>query len=688
MPRTYILQSLILLSTFLSLIQDVVAVDYWVDNSKSLSPACGLSAVTACPSYGTLFGSGCSAAGCGCDSNGCWSEVGGVTGKVNINFVGRSTAYHGNGNGKCLGVGFDRASANAELTVQCTDASGNYTPRACTVDTTGVTLGAQFAALTIGADPTNCNDTMTHYVTVKGFKVLANMSDTGNKEGLRVRSGGNVGRLDHFQIRDNEVTGIFIVGPKTPWGTVVGNTASQAPNNAFGNFWVVDSDNMAIIGNTSGGNTAGYQNAPANNDSITLQNNVRALVDGHVAKGPQTNCLDFGQTSVPPTAADIAKGLPGHPLSDLIVRYSDAYDCGNNRGVGDWTSQNVKVSGDAPSGTPTFNVILYKVISRYTSTTNRNGGIWYTELTKDSDMWYNTVRDVIHDIGDGTRASLIPSSSGSAYGNLPVMYNLVDSSDSVACAYRGPNANPDWDACTLSGGGSGCTSAGCKWVGNGWNFPNLSATSTIMSFNTSNLGSLHFNNDLSRYGGGSDFNHTGSNSKNFRADPRFKNRGGTLFSDYSLTAASTDYLDKGDSFCHATGAASGNTINVVCDGASTDPNHYFPKPGDYYNLANGDCAGRGTRAAGGEANGDKLGCYDIQIEGCSGTGGYGNLPSVRTVTSMTSTSITFSGASCSWAMGAKVHVPWSGAAPDIGAIEYLSGGSQTPSAPSNLRVTP
>jgi hypothetical protein len=79
-----------------------------------------------------------------------------------------------------------------------------------------------------------------------------------------------------------------------------------------------------------------------------------------------------------------------------------------------------------------------------------------------------------------------------------------------------------------------------------------------------------------------------------------------------------------------------------------------------------------VRAA--EANGALVGCFDIQIAGCAGGGGLGNLASVRTVTGIDgSGNISFSGAGCSWAKGAMVHVPWSGAAPDVGAIEFFQG---------------
>jgi len=135
--------------------------------------------------------------------------------------------------------------------------------------------------------------------------------------------------------------------------------------------------------------------------------------------------------------------------------------------------------------------------------------------------------------------------------------------------------------------------------------------------------------------------------------------------DYRLTSSSASYIDTGNGFCHATSNGSGTTVSVSCIGASTDPRHYFPQPGDYYDLNNSDCRGHGVRTA----DAINSGCFDVQIEGACG---------VRQITSMTTNSITFSGASCSWTTGAKVHVPWSGSAPDVGALEFESGAPQPP----------
>src|SRR6185369_14348128 len=148
-------------------------------------------------------------------------------------------------------------------------------------------------------------------------------------------------------------------------------------------FGQATNNNIALVGNNLGPNWHGYQ-AGSNNDSITVQNSSRVLIDGNIAKGPQTNCIDVGQAT-----ASI-------PTSNVIVRYNDTFDCGNPRGVGDWTSNVIKFSGDAPSSTDTTNVSVYKNVIRFTTPNNRNGGVWFTERTRDSDLWYNTIWGVHH----------------------------------------------------------------------------------------------------------------------------------------------------------------------------------------------------------------------------------------------------------------------------------------------------
>ncbi len=188
----------------------------------------------------------------------------------------------------------------------------------------------------------------------------------------------------------------------------------------------------------------------------------------------------------------------------------------------------------------------------------------------------------------------------------------------------------------------------------------------------SGMSDTTFNCDLSRYGGGNDFNSTGANTGNLRADPHFVKRGGTVPRGLRAHVGEHGLSRRGRRVLHGVECGSGNTVNVTCSGLTTDPRFYFPQPSDYYDLSNDECKGKGTRV-GDSAN---PGCYDIEIAGACG---------VRQITSMTATSITFSGASCSWASGAMVHIPWEGNAPDVGAMEGFSSGVH---APVLLEVVP
>lgn len=141
-------------------------------------------------------------------------------------------------------------------------------------------------------------------------------------------------------------------------------------------------------------------------------------------------------------------------------------------------------------------------------------------------------------------------------------------------------------------------------------------------------------------------------------DPAFTNIGGDCdggsFSfqacDFSLRSNSAA-IDAGGFYMTATsGGTNSNTISV-----SADPRNYFVSPASFL-----------------EAVPDR-----IQIQGCG----------VVTIQSMTANSITFSPA-CSWSSGAGVHLPWSGSAPDIGALELgtTDPGGQAPAPPTLLSV--
>jgi hypothetical protein len=134
-------------------------------------------------------------------------------------------------------------------------------------------------------------------------------------------------------------------------------------------------------------------------------------------------------------------------------------------------------------------------------------------------------------------------------------------------------------------------------------------------------------------------------------DPRFVSTSDTLYQNTNfLLQTGSAAIDRGTFLMLANGAGSGTTIQVRANGGSSDPRNYFIGPTSYY-----------------QATADK-----IQIEGCGQV----------TITAMTATSMSFTPSCSSWVNGAGIHLPWSGARPDIGAFEF---GVSTLSAPTNLR---
>jgi hypothetical protein len=269
--------------------------------------------------------------------------------------------------------------------------------------------------------------------------------------------------------------------------------------------------------------------------------------------------------------------------------------------------------------------------------------------------------------------------SGAAWGDglwLQAQYGDVALVEKIATKWnifdsKSTAANPQIVLSTGSTTSAACPSGrGCPFVGNGLFMGERGANAWCVYWDTSDAAVQQFT--CSQWA--TTFNSLPGNSGNFRADPRFVDRGApTVLANLKLTSASAGYLDAGGSFCTASAAGSGNTINVTCGPYTTDPRYYFAEPAAFYGLTNNDCKGRGTRPA----DAINSGCFDIQIAGACG---------VREVTGMTATSITFGGSSCTWSSGAMVHVPWSGSAPDLGALEY--SGSAGPAAPTLLSVEP
>lgn len=169
---------------------------------------------------------------------------------------------------------------------------------------------------------------------------------------------------------------------------------------------------------------------------------------------------------------------------------------------------------------------------------------------------------------------------------------------------------------------------------------------------------------------------TGPNDKistsTVRYDPKWTSLGGNCnraFVDGGAAAGFADCnfnlqpgspaIDAATFFLRANGAGTNaSTITVRTNGQvgghSGDPRVYFVEPSSFW-----------------RATGDT-----IEIEGCG---------SVQ-IGGMTATTITFTPA-CSWSDGAGIHLPWTGARPDMGPLEFGVSGT-APAAPRNLRTVP
>lgn len=151
------------------------------------------------------------------------------------------------------------------------------------------------------------------------------------------------------------------------------------------------------------------------------------------------------------------------------------------------------------------------------------------------------------------------------------------------------------------------------------------------------------------------WNQLPGNGANSYLDPKFINK--NTYQDLKSLGltASSPYKDRADTLCWATTAGYGNTIPVTCGPPINDARYFFPSPEAFYRLNDADCWAGGARAAYPPSGG----CFSLQVQGCG----------PRRATAVQANSITVNGPACTWSVGARVHVPWSGSAPEVGALE-------------------
>jgi hypothetical protein len=594
---------------------------FYIDAAQSDAPSCGQSIDSACGTYAYWYFSGC-------DDDGCANNL--APGDT-LNF--RAGTYHGDGAGGYIGMPFV-GSAAAPITVACMDAPGS-----CVIDGAGVTAPPSCDLVGIGMRPLNgtCDAGGASYLVLQGFTIH------GAPPGMFTL--GISALTDHIVIKQNTLDGaganenvVFCPNDGVHHLTLLENTITNCPaNSASGCCWLNEVANLAIVGNAFG-----PVYSAGNYDCATLIGVNTGLVDGNTCHDTSDG-FDIGMNTTT-------------KLDRVIVRYNDVY--GNNTGRAFPIS-----GGDADLGHISGHNSVYKNVAHPSARSpcfEAYGG------ADGIDIWYNTCF-AASDAAYGDALWLETNFDGWVE-NIGVKFNIFDT---VSTAPLEPLVLDVGDVTHRA-----CPATGpCPFVQNGiwmaergpaaacvhWNPSDQPLqTYTCEQFETT------FNTDHPEMGG------------NFRADPHFVDRAQPqVLSNLELTAASTHYIDQGDSFCHARGAGSGNSIAVLCHGEVSDPRYYFPDPSNFYGVANADCRGKGVRAA--EAI--DSGCFDVQIAGACG---------VRQVVAVSPEAITFSGDSCSWEDGAMVHVPWSGSAPDIGALEspFDTGPTNTPTITPTVTATP
>lgn len=196
--------------------------------------------------------------------------------------------------------------------------------------------------------------------------------------------------------------------------------------------------------------------------------------------------------------------------------------------------------------------------------------------------------------------------------------------------------------------------APCPFVANGLWMGGMSASDVAVQWAPSSGGAGTISYYPYKDWAGS-WNQLPWNGANTRLDPQFVNRNNPQdLASLGLTPSSP-YKDRADTMCWATTAGYGNAVPVTCGPPINDARYFFPSPETFYRLDDADCWAGGARAAYPPSGG----CFSVQVQGCG----------PRRATAVQANLITINGPACSWVAGARVHVPWSGNAPDVGALE-------------------
>lgn len=428
---------------------------------------------------------------------------------------------------------------------------------------------------------------------------------------------------ENILIKNNIIDGIgasnnlFVTGSKSiDYVSFVKNQIINCPAASTGCTFFHESNNLAIVGNHFGpvANSGNY-------DCNTVVGSSNALIDGNTCKD-SADGFDQGMDD------------GGKFLINVVTR--------NNRVFGNLKARAFPISGQFENTPSTTNYLtgpnsIYKnviqtiggsclqpyggaqdIIMAYNTCFNSGGygsGVW---LQSEYDYWVQRIQNK-YSIFDSSLQSPLPTI---LLGSTPKTVRACPSGDD------------------------------CPFVGNVFYMKERADSYQFASWSPSKLGSgpIYF----FTIGMLNGFNGINQNFDNQRMDPMFSNRSDPYQLSHLKLQQGSQLIDKGKPFCNASTQGSGNTISITCEKYS--PRVFFPALDMYYRLQSSECKMTGTRVS----DAIDYGCYDIQIEDCG----------IREVTSISGNDIKFSGLPCSWKSGAAVHVPWTGKAPDIGALEY------------------
>lgn len=400
--------------------------------------------------------------------------------------------------------------------------------------------------------------------------------------------------------------------------TIDRNKITNCPGVSTGCTYLRGVRNLAIVNNEFGpvANTGNY-------DCNTVIGAQTALIDGNTCRD-SADGFDQGMDS------------SGILLDRVITRY--------NRVYGTLTARAFPISGQY-EGASSPNQFLTGKNTIYKNVVQTSGGSCVQPYGGAQDLLigYNTC------LNTGGYGSGVWLQSEYDYWiqRIYTRFNLFDTS--------GSNWNPPFILGSVAKTTKACPpEAPCPFVANGLWMGSMPSNALAVQWAPSNggVGMISYYTYADWVGS---WNKVPWNGANFRADPLFVNR--AAYSDLKNVGlnSTSPYKDKADTMCWATSAGYGNAVPVTCGPPINDARYFFPSPETFYRLNDADCWAGGARAAYSPSGG----CFSIQVQGCG----------PRKATSVQANVITINGPACSWVAGARVHVPWSGAAPDVGALE-------------------